>query len=536
VGAGRRSFSTDVFFLYITGRCGGAMPVIRIREANDNTELMGNTYGDDSQAEDTQFDSLLPTPHPERDARTAKPQGEYYVNLTSAIFSLASLLVLFAQTQALQFNFQTWVSFIPSVRNPYSVGLVQNFTTQFRNSCDIPDLKIATYTIETLDTTLDSSFVVMPMAFKSELVPASLMLIWVLAVSAAFQTYRARHMNYIWSQQAKDRFRYQIKLFIPHAVVHVMFWFRIFFLEIDGLSKWGKAAFLIPLTLTCTVIIFNKIEYVNDTQDFSRWLEYMLTAPVQIAIIAMSVWLRDRSTLLALGGAQACMLLCGVVIEACIADMYQTNRDGAAYVTVKDVAELSNGQPAADKIAKRNDSMKLHAQHVASATLVVAWVTFFLIWFVIVTQFQRQYATAGKCDNCASYDPFCAPIASVTQTINGTTFTMEPKAQKPCKACPIKGHDDFCKISDDGMCTGRNQIPSAVGFIVASQGLAFAMFGVVLTIQFIFAPGQHGEAKCQSAWYTVSIMYAVLSVTAKTSLEVGFIVMLTQMPESTLRA
>jgi hypothetical protein len=41
----------------------------------------------------------------------------------------------------------------------------------------------------------------------------------------------------------------------------------------------------------------------------------------------------------------------------------------------------------------------------------------------------------------------------------------------------------------------------------------------------------HGKQGAAEAWYTVALAYAVLSVSAKTALEVGFLVMLTQMPE-----
>jgi len=114
--------------------------------------------------------------------------------------------------------------------------------------------------------------------------------------------------------------------------------------------------------------------------------------------------------------------------------------------------------------------------------------------------------------------------------------TEAPSPALQFTACPTTGQDDYCMLGEDSKCSARSQNPSAVTFIIASQCLAFAMFGVVLTVQLAFAPGTQGTSKEEAAWYTVAMLYAVLSVTAKTSLEIGFIVMLTQMPESTLRA
>jgi len=208
----------------------------------------------------------------------------------------------------------------------------------------------------------------MPMAYKSELVPASLLLIWVLAVSAAFQTYRSKHIYYLWKKN--NKFRGELKLFAPHAVVHIMFWFRIFFLEIEGLDNGRKFAFLLALTATCVTIIFFRVEYKNTAPDFSRWLKYIITAPLQIAIIAMSVWLRDRSTLIALGGAQACMLLCGVVIEACIQDIYDTNKTGEDANTEQMARDINGG--GGEFVAVKTPKPSRHLGSLTAAN----WVSF----------------------------------------------------------------------------------------------------------------------------------------------------------------
>jgi len=169
----------------------------------------------------------------------------------------------------------------------------------------------------------------MPMAYKSELVPASLLLIWVLAVSAAFQTYRSKHIYYLWKK--KNKFRGELKLFAPHAVVHIMFWFRIFFSEIEGLDNRRKLAFLLALTATCVTIIFFRVEYKS---------------------------------------AQACMLLCGVVIEACIQDIYDTNKRGEDANTEQMARDINGG--GGEFVAVKTPKPSRHLGSLTAAN----WVSF----------------------------------------------------------------------------------------------------------------------------------------------------------------
>jgi len=288
----------------------------------------------------------------------------------------------------------------------------------------------------------------------------------------------------------------------------------------------------------------------------------------------MSVWLRDRSTLFALGAAQASMLLCGVVLEGCIQNIYDTNTGGQLSVTLteakfQDMTLHDRLRNTRRKVIKRTD-------HTKYATISIAWVTFCIIWFVIISQFMRQADISGHCDKCASYDAFCLPTvpgppaapsftlqdipiietSTTSFVLDGATHTSTVVISTPnivqvpiiipdiihveCNACPTTAPNDVCKIDDDGKCAGRSEIPPAVLFIVGSQCLAFALFGVVITIQLMIAPMIHDKkddsSNSEGAWYSVAMVYAVLSVTAKTTLEIGFLVMLSQMPESAHRA
>ena len=75
-------------------------------------------------------------------------------------------------------------------------------------------------------------------------------------------------------------------------------------------------------------------------------------------------------------------------------------------------------------------------------------------------------------------------------------------------------------------------MPSAVSFLVWSQFVLFTSFGVVSTLQVLYAKPlpldvteefTKGKVDRKRAWSKVSLRYSILSVTAKTLLEVGFV-------------
>jgi len=112
------------------------------------------------------------------------------------------------------------------------------------------------------------------------------------------------------------------------------------------------------------------------------------------------------------------------------------------------------------------------------------------------------------------------------------TEPVEELEPSPCTPCPVTAPNDICQVLD-GKCAGRSRIPPAVTIIVGTQCILFGLFGVVLTFLFATAGCVHDIGKTEGAWYSVSMVYAVLSVTAKTTLEISFLVMLAQISEST---
>ena len=504
---------------------------------------------------------------------------EATINGISALFSAIAVVVLLTQTRALQFMFQTWVPFIPAVRNAHSIALVHNFTDSFEQSCDVEQLPIAVYDINITRNNVSSTYTMMPMAYDVQNVFPALLLIWVLAVSSAFQSYRCKHMPLLamYGTEAKKT----LVLLAIHAALHVGVWVRILmYLDAPKLDLSVRLGFLFALTFTCIIIIIYPSPYRNTTADFGRWLEYTLTAPVQVVIIGLSVWVRDRSTLYALGAAQAAMMLCGVVVEDCLQIIYQSNPPP------EDDEIQQHLMPAPSKEHRRR------AIRMVLVTLIIAWVSYGLIWYVLIAQFQRQDNITGKCDGCHTYNltcdsstPFLLQMvhivvnrqanftntnarlsnasfvsiqeldqvrtalnsSKVTTTLELADLFQQPgmpsldsvvqsmRADLKCETCPLKSEQGVCEARQ-GLCQGQNEIPDAVLLILSTQCLLFGLFGVVQTVQLLLSGNVHGEQGAGEAWYTVALAYAVLSVTAKTTLEIGFLVMLTQMPQELDRA
>jgi len=450
-------------------------------------------------------------------------------------------------------------------------------------------LPVAVFDINITRNNESKAYAVMPMAYDVEFASPALLLIWVLALSSAFQTYRSKHLPFLLRHGTVTQV--QALVLGAHMLLHAAVWTIVLMLwkgqTAPPLTVSLRWAFLLLLTPLCLFIVSYQSLYRNTSADFGRWLEYAMTAPVQVVIVALTVWTRDRATLYALGAAQAAMMLCGVVIEECITNIYQTNRtSGDEDDEAADAALLPTAQ--ADRKQRRRRAVRT-----ALGTLVIAWATYALIWYVLIAQFRRQDNITGKCDGCHEHNLTCTNDANTTAQLEFLDVVLKDyigyqnKSQPPvfsattalqlqdldvllnvssvttlqelfalfdiqgmpslaeilrivrgdiqCKKCPLVADGGLCEARD-GLCQGQNDIPSAVQAILGVQALLFGLFGVVQTVQLFLVTRVRGAAAAEEAWYAAALAYAVLSVTAKTALEIGFLVMLTQMPSDVTSA
>lgn len=157
--------------------------------------------------------------------------------------------------------------------------------------------------------------------------------------------------------------------------------------------------------------------------DFWRWLEYALTSPFQILLISTSVIMGERSQLLALMGLQAGLVMLGFVNEKRIDKFYKRGIKifGQQYYNEKKTS-LESCTKKEIEFRPRNKVYKL------VILMTLSWLLFAIIWFIIVSRFDRQ-------------------------------------------------------VSLNFDCMFEDKMPWAVWFIVIGQGVLFALFGVVQTWQ-----------------------------------------------------
>jgi len=106
--------------------------------------------------------------------------------------------------------------------------------------------------------------------------------------------------------------------------------------------------------------------------EFTRWLEYALTSPLQIWIVASLFFVGDIMTLTALAGSQLGLVLLGALIE------------------------YYNGQ-ARKKTRKQHHIKAQSANNCAYATCLLAWIIHVLIWFPLFWRFRYQIDKSDTC-------------------------------------------------------------------------------------------------------------------------------------------
>jgi hypothetical protein len=227
--------------------------------------------------------------------------------------------------------------------------------------------------------------------------------------------------------------------------------------------------------------------------EFSRWVEYLCTSPLQIFIVSVAFGTTNITTILGQCGMQAALVLFGYDIEKQIKKIYNRNdidfraQDFYTKVNESNIYNANHAEePFIYKQNKYQFAKKKRFHHVLWnrsdlrlwVYLGVSWFLHALIWFGILFRFYEQEHQGQVCEK----------------------------------------NENF-------------RMPSAVSFLVWSQFVLFTSFGVVSTLQVLNAkplPKQDftefgGKVDQKKAWNNVSFRYSILSITAKTLLEVGFV-------------
>jgi hypothetical protein len=201
--------------------------------------------------------------------------------------------------------------------------------------------------------------------------------------------------------------------------------------------------------------------------DFSRWLEYFFTSPLQIIIVSISFGFATLDSLLGQCGMQAALVLLGYDIEQQVKKIYKRR---------KLIAENFYKKKSAKEGTARFHHV-LQWAGIADLRIFVylgfSWLLHIGIWGIPGVP---GHGIGGK-------------YAQLQQQLKE--------------------------------CAGNGVIPDAVTAIYALQLVLFTVFGLVCTLQVFRALVGKGAVNTEQEWLRVSWRYSFLSLTAKTLLEIG---------------
>ena len=161
---------------------------------------------------------------------------------------------------------------------------------------------------------------------------------------------------------------------------------------------------------------FGAYDYVPSSgPDFWRWLEYALTSPLQIIIIAASFYVRDEHTLLALGCVQGALVLLGYTLETQIETIY----------TYKDEERTDLSWTPQKK-----------SVHVAKMMLLLTSVYLFhaVVWYIVFENYISLQKATVDCDNPISM-PGAIIYLVIAECVLFTLFGLVQTVQIICALC-----------------------------------------------------------------------------------------------------
>ena len=217
------------------------------------------------------------------------------------------------------------------------------------------------------------------------------------------------------------------------------------------------------------VFRFNKYlaNYEPLRPDYWRWLEYTLTSPLQVVLIAVSVMLKERSQIASLAGLQAGHVLLGFMNEKHIDKFY------------KNAAKGKKGEMLWVRLLFQ---------------MGISWALFSIVWAILIGRFNLQFSNLSDCEYATDM-PWQVYVVVWGQF---TLFLLFGLAQtwQVWWCLYVKDKSLFQKVDPT-----ENQLSGIDGGVVK----------------------QSIEERRAQRWGTMSMVYSVLSVTAKTLLEFGFI-------------
>ena len=219
------------------------------------------------------------------------------------------------------------------------------------------------------------------------------------------------------------------------------------------------------------VFVFNFDKYLANYEplrpDYWRWLEYTLTSPLQVVLIAASVMLKERSQLASLAGLQAGHVLLGFMNEKHIDKFYKNAIKG-----------------------KKGEMLWVRLLF----QMGISWALFSIVWAILIGRFNLQFSNLSDCEYATDM-PWQVYVVVWGQF---TLFLLFGLAQT--------WQVWWCLYVKDKQLFRKDKETSQKIAEITHEDVSHEI-----------------EIRRAQRWGTMSMVYSVLSVTAKTLLEFGFI-------------
>lgn len=266
--------------------------------------------------------------------------------------------------------------------------------------------------------------------------------------------------------------------------------------------------------------VVKRVKYDPLKPDFWRWVEYALTSPFQILLIAGSVFIHERIQIMNLMGLQAAMVLIGYLNERFIDKFYKR-------------ARKKTMDPSGAKVVTFTRIMWLKLL----LMLVLSWGFFVIIWYSIIQRFEEQKANLTDCEYVTKMPKEVNFIVwsqaglfalfGAAQTVQAL-YTLGVKDRKYLTYLNPQVRK---RIAMDRIAVGVLFVIFLVWAMARGWGQG-VLLAVIACVGYMVYSFWAKDDKIDNAaelrrkrWDDMALRYSLLSITAKTVLEVGFILL-----------
>ena len=304
----------------------------------------------------------------------------------------------------------------------------------------------------------------------------------------------------------------------PYAVLLNDQWYAVMWVLVVN------AFFQVERAVTNKAVSESSCPYDPEAPDSSRWTEYVLTSPLQVFLVAVSVGTRQDDVLWLLMACQALLILLGLLIEVCM------------YLQTLPEPNTSCGTASTTPRLKADVTMASRVPHYApyQYPAVPYCVPYTPVpykpglglqaapYTLVHAQELRLGCSAGsRASNSTPASTPAVPFRPSWWYTAGLVFTGFWWHFMIWKVLIVAFNRAAQQFED---CNSQ-EVPPWIIWLLYVQLSLFTLFGVVQAWM-VYAVGsnrRHKEYDFRCIWQTGTLLYSVLSVTAKLALDVLFI-------------